>query len=260
MSLLLDALKKSERRQRAGQVPDLAIDAATPVTTPRGRGIWPALLVAVPVLLAIGWLSWQQYRIPVLSPAGDETGSATQLPEIAVAPSRPPDGRRPARSDVSVPVSSAPGRGVSIQPAEPVPRARTPMEETLPPSAIPAPDENTRSAVAAAEPASAPVLREPPPVVTPPSSPSAASAAPAGEGAEGAAISYWALPANVREGIQPLYVTVLVYSEIAENRFALVDGKRVRQGDVLANDVEVAEIRREGVVFRRGPYRFLIKP
>ncbi|NNJ64059.1 MAG: GspB domain-containing protein, partial [Xanthomonadales bacterium] len=53
--------------------------------------------------------------------------------------------------------------------------------------------------------------------------------------------------------------TVLVYADKPEDRFLLVSGQRVVEGDTLDGNIMLEEIRREGAVFIYRSYRFLMK-
>ena len=78
MSLILEALKKSERQRRLGETPSLG----TPVTgVRRRRSLLPLLVGLIAVALAVGW--WLR-RAP-----GDETAIATGAPSAAPATSAP---------------------------------------------------------------------------------------------------------------------------------------------------------------------------
>lgn len=134
MSLILEALRKSEAERRRGSTPDVAMELP-PVPAARARGtpawVLPASAIAIVALLAGAW--WSQR---------DGTGdTATQT----------------AASPVDEPVIEAP--------AQPVVVARTATSTTPPPAPTPitATDPGPVPATAIAEPASPPARPLPPP-------------------------------------------------------------------------------------------------
>ncbi|KAA9131847.1 hypothetical protein F3N42_06620 [Marinihelvus fidelis] len=273
MSILLDALKKSERRQRLGEAPSLATDAGEPGGPQGDRtgSAWRYAVVVVPVLACIGWLAWQQY-----APLGESVGQERRVAAAEAAG---------VADDVAGENTSSPntadidGREVTANEARVVTR-RSPVED-LPdsPSLARAPDSDEGESPSADATASAEEmtpLREPSPVTESAevqrteSRPDETRAresfddANHGDGADGQAraqvLTYWELPGSVRNGLPPLAVTVMVYSDEPANRFALVDGRRLGEGDDAGSGVMLVRIRRDGVVFRKGAYRFLVKP
>ena len=52
-------------------------------------------------------------------------------------------------------------------------------------------------------------------------------------------------------------ITVLVYAEQPEERFVLVNGQRLYEGEELQAGLVLSEVRREGVVFSFRRYRFI---
>jgi general secretion pathway protein B len=74
----------------------------------------------------------------------------------------------------------------------------------------------------------------------------------------GEPVSVWALPEDVRSRLPEFRISVLVYAARPADRFALVNGKRLGEGDGLAPGLELVEIRRDGAVFTFERYRFLV--
>jgi general secretion pathway protein B len=280
MSILLDALKKSERRERLGQVPGLAVEAAPSRPADAGGGALRYVLVIVPVLLAIGWLTWQQYRPLGESLPGDDPGrpATTQADESVVVEPAPAPGSAAEDSAVAgsaqaarTPVEDLPpdAAGQAGQPggsgpassesddageAEQVAAQDLPSRRSTPSDRTALSEPKSANAVTRKESEPAAAGKEPESTAARPRDRSPAET----EG--GNVISYWELPASVRNQLPPLGVSVLVYSEVPDDRFALVDGRRLGQGDDAGSGVRVMMIRRDGVVFRHGAYRFLVKP
>ena len=206
MSLILEALKKSETRRRLGEAPDIG----TPFTVkPRRRNPWPLIVVLIAVATGIGW--WYMRAVPrpgdantVVSqpapPAGPaigkspanapqtgtpvaKAGPAPAARESAPVQSQPkPDGpvagltaKLPVRADGGAAGATAPG-GVDAQAMRPINR-----HLPLPPTPVPTPataNPNTPTVPAAT--AQPPISRASPPTVPVAAAPAKPSAEPAG--------------------------------------------------------------------------------
>ena len=70
--------------------------------------------------------------------------------------------------------------------------------------------------------------------------------------------SYWQLPQSYRSEMPEFKISVLVYAEAAADRFLLMNGERLREGDEV-DGVMLEEIRRDGAVFSYRQTRFLVK-
>ena len=73
------------------------------------------------------------------------------------------------------------------------------------------------------------------------------------------AISYWQVPESKRAGLPDLRISVLVYAEQPENRFLLLNGERMREGEELENGLFLEEIQRDKAIFVYKNYRFHLK-
>jgi len=74
-----------------------------------------------------------------------------------------------------------------------------------------------------------------------------------------APISFWELPDAVRDDIPELRFSVLVYADKPTDRFVLVNGQRLHEGDSYQPGLIVDEIRRDGVIFSYRLYRILVE-
>jgi general secretion pathway protein B len=63
----------------------------------------------------------------------------------------------------------------------------------------------------------------------------------------------------MRDGLPDLRISVLVYAELPENRFVLMNGERLREGQELPNGLLLEEIRRDRAIFNYRNYRFYLK-
>lgn len=254
MSILLEALRKSEKNQHLHEAPTIhSDDQSGPVSEPLNTGALVVLLVLA--LFASGWFVWNQYQAPegIYQPpvtlAGDKGGRETRAVETA---SPPDQGAAPAAlaDDTAV-------------------KTRTPMESYQPPVNEDAPQETVvtktpESAATAIRPDTRPLRSEPDGVGE--AAPATASAGQPAEPAkesyhpgEPAPIGYWDLPDSIRELVPEIKFSVLVYAKDPADRFVLINGERMEEGDSPQSGLVVEEIRRDGVLFSYRLYRFLVE-
>ena len=219
MSLILEALKKSEAERRRGQSPDL-FGAALGTPPPRREvpRVWPLLLLGL-ILLASAWMIW----------SGGSRGEPVPPADAPIPESAPANAASleapPARSPVA---PTAPSRPVPTANEARHGRKPTPPDASrspLPPAFVPAPD------------ASADVEPAPPP--------------------EEALPTLSALEAGSRAALPPLKLSMHVYADDPAKRFAIIDGQRIGEGALLAGGV-VESIRRDGVVININGRRLLL--
>jgi general secretion pathway protein B len=72
-------------------------------------------------------------------------------------------------------------------------------------------------------------------------------------------IGYWELPDAVRSSVPEIKFSVLVYAADPADRFVLINGQRLGEGDSVQAGLVIKEIRREGVVFSYRLYQFLVE-
>jgi len=266
MSLLLDALKKSEEQRRLGAQPDIHREAApTPQSDAATARLWLPLALVVVAVLAISWLGWRQFRAPEPATAVAEVADAT-LPAPAMA----------ERPDSAAGAAATPGARTPIE-SFTAPEPQTAAADTpapADPAAMQARQQARQSFSEYKEPETSPA--EAPPAATAPAPEAPAASAPTTQAAvrplaeqgpggqptapyEPEPMSYWALPQGVRDTLPAFRVSVLVYAEDPADRFVLVNGVRLREKQELQTGVVLDEIRRDGAVFRARNYRFLVK-
>ena len=232
MSLILDALRKSEAERRRGQAPSLY--SASPVPTTRARPAWLRVLpwVALGVLVLVGLMAWfggndepvtkeeLSEEAPSLLPpspaqlAAKAGAEPAAPPAIAAAPAPAPARAPPPSVDALVQAPAAP-------PVQTAP-APTPVIVAPEPAAAPAP--------AAASPEEAPLEALPPVAVLDPST---------------------------RSSLPAMKMSMHVYNDDPSRRFATIDGQRVIEGSRVGS-ATVVEIRRDGVVLDVGGQRVLL--
>lgn len=220
MSLILDALRKSEAERKRGQAPGLFSPMPMPPARRRRAPVWPMLaavaaLIVMAVIVMRYWPGPAQTD-PVATPAANVPAVPaheipTTTPAPLVAPSTPP-----------------------AKPAATVPTAVPPPEPAIAPP-LPAPV------------AAAPVLPPPAPAPVP------AAAEPAADYLPGLS----SLPPDQRASLPPLKLSMHVWSEQPARRIAIIDGQRVGEGSSLSGAV-VAEIRRDGVALDINGQRYLL--
>jgi general secretion pathway protein B len=240
MSLILEALRKSEAERRRGRAPDL--HAELPPAHARSRRMpppWPWIAATV-VLLVVAVLLWMGDRDAPGSVARSE-----QEPDANTAQeARPPaDEGEPA---TALPPPFPRVDRIAAPPVEPGP---TPAS-----AASPAPRIEERNADgAAATTAPAPEATATPapsaPAVTatdaPP--PRANATAPASAPTRGAIARLSELPPGERKQLPPMKLSMHMWNERPAQRFVIIDGQRYVEGDRIGNAV-VTAIDGDGVI------------
>lgn len=226
MSVILDALRKSEAERQRGQAPglhnELPPQARVPPRTPSR---WPwAIAIGLAALglsaLGVGWMLRPTPPAP--------TVATTAPPTVAAAP----------RTAPSQPVAP-PTRAEPTHAPAPIPVAKVgpPPASTTPAAAVAAPPAPV---------ATAPVVIEPPPA---PAStlPPAPSAAPVVEADSDNAVRLADLPTAQREQLPALKISMHLWDAAPARRFAIIDGSRLAEGDRIGEAV-VARITPGGVI------------
>ncbi len=266
MSILLDALRKSERSQKPIVTPDIHSSAPSdPASNP--LNIWLLAILLVMALVTSGWIVWRQYQ-----PETDAYQPPVSLPS---------EGVRTQTDDTDSPGGLTGNENASVEPAaatvpdiNSLSRPRTPVETYQSSTG----DSGSTDAISAASsgsgsaeqtqakkwssntddsysdptpvkqqnaPASNAKARAPESILSPPQIP--------------APIGFWELPDSVRDQVPEIKFSVLVYARDPSDRFVLINGERLSEGDTYMPGLIVEEIRRDGVIFSYRLYRFLIE-
>lgn len=231
MSFILDALRKSEAARRRSEAPDLF--AAMPATPEPARATmnWPLWLlgaVAAISLIAVLWLLAQR------APPSPTTAAADATADISPMETPQPDditANAPANAPVTAPVIAP----VIAPASESMPPAQPPADSVPPPTPPPAPPARDLPA-----PPPEPAAVAPPPTLPP----------------TGSVVSLADLDPATRKLLPPLKLSMHLWNETPARRFVILDGQRLREGDVLG-ELVVERITRDGatLVWRGGQLR-----
>lgn len=259
MSLILEALRKSEAERRRGQVPNLHAErapAALPART--ARPAWPWLALAILAVLATAWVARGVWSPPprAVDPSPDPVGRSVPTPAAidessardadvgnrAAAVAMPLGAPGPASTAPSSRASDTAATATSESAARPPPRATADATPTRKGSAAvaniatptpPAAVETLPRPIPAPTPAIAAAVTPPTPAPT-----STAVAAP---------LRLSDLSAAERLELPPLKISMHMWDPTPARRFAIIDGARVNEGDRLGEAV-VDEITASAVV------------
>ena len=242
MSLILDALRKSEAERRRGQSPDLfAPSAAAPLREAGRPRTWPLLLLGA-MLLGSAWLIWDSGED---ARSARERGPAAQDPATSGTVLEDPE----ADAGAPAPTRAAPAvTATSPAPTAPPQRpadGRRAIVRSDPSPVVAAPTRPAATLASTPTPTPAPSIQQPPP--------QAALPPPAEEALPPVA----ALDAATRASLPALKLSMHVYADEPARRFAIVDGQRVGEGALLGSG-RVAQIRRDGVVIEVNGRRVLL--
>ena len=277
MSLILEALKKSEQQRRLGETPTFGTPA--PLAR-RRRTLLPLLALMIVAALGVGW--WLRHTPPA---ANDATPPQPAIPVAAATapvdatrqtPAQPPAKSKPVAAKpattkpatqppVAPPVLPMPttDRPGSVAPLPAMPVATAPVAT---------PGEAVASGTGAPHPAGPPVAGPAAPTTAVPTPPAGAPTKPA----ENAAVpeskptapkraapaapvlpTVWDLPYSTRKDIPELALTMHVYSDQAADRFVVIKGERHVEGDDLGDGVMLREITPDGMVLEFKGQRFV---
>lgn len=209
MSLILEALRKSEAERRRGEMPDLRAELPPPAATRRAglRKALPWIVVAFAAGIAL------LFGLRLVS--RDTTPAA---PTPTAETTTPP----PAGS-----VRLQPRTAVVQTP--PAPR----VAEREPPKPQPTPQVATPNPPSQAAPPPAPAAE----IIPPPPTPSADTET---------AVN--ALPADLRKALPPLQLSMHMWDPDPAKRFVILDGERHVEGDSVG-PMQIRRIDADGVLF-----------
>ena len=264
MSLIHEALQKAEIERRAGELPTLL--SSTRLQPRRNASLLLPLLMFAGVLIVAAAAYNNRTLIGhsmlgAQAPAADAAAPATtplpQVPEsVAVKPAAVRSEPVKSVPEPPLPVTEAPAKPIASAPAAELAVSKPPREALA-------------ADAAPIEPVTAPPPIEPIAEVTIPKQPdqmvepqvdagiptvAAAATPPSAE-----AIPYiFELPLETRQALPTLKVTMHVYSDDPGKRFAIIDGKRINEGGVVGNELDMVEIQRDALLMKFRNERFLM--
>ncbi len=234
MSILLDALRKSENSRRQVDINTLHLEPSTDSgQEPLQMG--SLVLVLVAALFFSGWFVWRQYQLPVGSYRPPVTLTAERAQNVPNPPAKNDTGANANTGAVDPGVA---GSSAAVS------EDRTPVESFQAVATTSA--EATAGATSPAVPVSGttgPETRVKEKLFSPKPEP----------------IGYWDLPDAVRTNVPEMKFNVLVFAANPNERFVLIGGQRLREGDSYRPGLVVSEIRSDGVIFEYRLYQFLVE-
>ena len=263
MSILLEALKKSEQQRQLGQTPTLQTGIEGQASSQLTLNHWiPLSLMALSAGVMI-WFGWLQFREP---DSGNDTAVAAAVTQTATE-QRPRTLTESFQSSGDDSDTAGATRPPARQESEDD-RARlnesfnnfrqpgdAAADTAAPVSKLGAETEQLETPLAGPEEI---VAQSEDPVVEPgQSKPEPGQSKLEPHIAE--PISYWELPQGIRDNLSEIKITVLVYADKPDDRFLLANGKRLGEKEEFQNGIVLDEIRRDGAIFLYRKYRFLVK-
>jgi general secretion pathway protein B len=228
MSLILEALRKSEAERRRGQSPDLYAELPPVARMQRQpMPIWLWLLIGVATFALVLWLVYslrQPHASPPIATAASDT-AGSEIAHTAVSNAdmprvNPPTAYKPPTHAVEPARNRAPD----------VATAPSPVVSPPPPAPAAVPDTNA----VASRPDAAPE-----PLPTPP--------APTPFASDDGLLQLADLSAEERKQLPTLKLSMHMWNDAPAQRFVIIDGHRLAEGDRIG-DAVLESIRSDGVV------------
>lgn len=225
MSYILDALRKADAERERGEVPSIHAQpmfggAAAPGGAIRSAAPWPWVMVTAALLLLVAAAAW--YAIG-RGGWGGAVGANVPTPPLAPL----------------------------LVPATVLAPAAAPAAVVAAPAATAAP----ASAALARAPQAAPAPRKPRPVATQPAESAIAAPSSAAAGAD-RVYAIAELPAEIRRQLPAVNVGGSMYSPVAANRIVIINGQVFHEGDRIAPDLVLHQIKPKSAVLAFKGYRY----
>ncbi|PKM16727.1 MAG: hypothetical protein CVV12_01240 [Gammaproteobacteria bacterium HGW-Gammaproteobacteria-2] len=230
MSLILQALRKSEAQRQLGQAPSLLSPMPAMRATRSNGWRWAAFVLLLALVASVAWWLGQRGKYGEPTTLGDGGRAIAAQPDVR-PDVRPQVPTTPALIESGAIATRAPVANVA-KPAQPKP-------------VQPKPTQPIATVAAIASPAIA---------VEPPTAPPA----PAIVASEPELRVLADLPPSDRQNLPPLRITMHVFADQPTQRFAIIDGHRVGEGALLGDGVVLSEITRAGVILDLHGWRVLV--
>ena len=246
MSYILDALRRADAERERGAVPNIH---AQPYAAPTGETdaaratppwLWIALALLAVAVLALAWKLFAgdppREQVAATTPVAPPPAPA---PAPTPGPGAVPPGPAPGLAPPPVTATMQAPSPVPLQPVQPLPI--TPATSASRAAAAPA--RAASRPAARAEVASAAALPGPAPASTPAS-------------AVERIYAVSELPEDVRRSLPALPIGGAMYSKNAADRMLIVGGQILHEGDTIAPELKLEQIRLKSAVFRYKSYRY----
>ncbi len=245
MSIILDALRKSEAARRRNEAPALFDAMPTAVAPERTRPTWPLWAIGVIGIAALALALWLVLRA---SPQADTRAIVTDTARTEADVQQTNVEPATATATAIDPTQNATPTAQAIMPTDaspPAPRDVAEAPAPLPPpniASVPVPPasetiaEPTRNPVV--QNSMAPSIETP---ARPEPAPNNAFRSPQSDGP----LALADLDADTRKQLPPLKLSMHMWHETPAKRFVILDGQRLREGDVLG-DIVIERITRDG--------------
>ncbi len=226
MSYILDALRRADAERERGSVPGIHAqpamlgEADSEADRPARRGVWLGGGFGIVLLAVLGW--WFVGRDSA------QPAAATPIAVVTAPVTAPPVIAPPAPVAVT-PVAAAPApvpAPVAEAPRKPPPKVAA--------AAMPLPAASKPAARAA---------------VSPPSAPASAATEPR-------VYALSELPDDIRRELPTLAVGGAMYSQNPANRMLIVNGQTFHEGDKLAPNLSLEQIKLKSAVLEYKGYRY----
>ena len=259
MSYILDALQRADQERNLGEVPKL--DTALQPSSAPNKSNWlvtAAMILIVATVVASVLFMLQNGYLRIGSPDAPTPQPATEVASVGEPALK--QASEPAPQAAAEPKTEAAPATVKLQPAEPV----VPAVETQPQPARPAqPQAQPAQPTDSAEAEKSKSQRLPTPTVAPAPPPSwvrnntsqrAQQPPPPSEPVQ----SYLGLPESFRSRLPKLDMNAHVFSTNPARSFVLINSKRYRIGDYLAEGPELVDILPDGAVLKYRGETFML--
>lgn len=234
MSLILEALRKSEAERRRGQTPDLFAELP-PVVQQRGPAlsVWHWFALAVFLFVVLAWLARERWS----SSAGIASSVDTDTPADRTSHDRPAAAAPEAEASPQAATDSNVIAARDAIAAAPIPPSvASPSPSSIPETAPVEADIVTpvQTPVAVASPLSPKPL---PASAATPAPPPAVTSIPEPTDRSGTLLQLADLSAEQRRQLPPLKMSMHMWNQDPARRFVIIDGARLGEGDRIGDAV-----------------------
>jgi general secretion pathway protein B len=246
MSLILEALRRSEAERQLGHAPDVLTPMPVLRTSRRTR-YWPWWVALALVLTALAL--WGMWRLMQQRSPSSTLAIATNAPAVPAQPHLTVHAVPNAASETRPAITNAVRVTAAQAPSHELSLVRPHASD------VDAASTNTVGAsMGQAATAAAARVATPPPIIQA-SAPADIETPPA---SADALLSIADLSPAERAGLPALKVSMHVYAEQPGDRFMIVDGARVGEGARIGDRIVLVQIRRDGGVLDIGGRRMLL--